>query len=388
MSVFGCATPATTAPKTAAPAPGAQPPAVQAPPSVPVTAKPVQPAVVPEAVPAPAPLVSTPLPAIGAEPASPHIALLLPLNSAVFAKAADAVQQGFLAAAGKEANGLPVRVYPCKDEGAEVVALYQKALRAGAVAVAGPLTRNGVAALAAQGQITTPTLALNLVDDTRTDRLYFFGLPPETEARQSAQRATTAGLLSATVVSTNSPLSRRLAQAFSDEWQREGGILQAGIVYDGDPTPLKELSQEPGNSVFLAAEPDKARLIRPYINSAIPVYATSQVFSGNTSTLANYDLADVRFFDMPWLLQPDHPAVMIYPHVIPAMPVEMERLYAFGIDAYRLLLVLYEHSPENVLPLDGVTGKISRSGHVFQREGVLAVMRQGLGVPVESKSHQ
>ena len=121
--------------------------------------------------------------------------------------------------------------------------------------------------------------------------------------------------------------------------------------YDGDPTPLKELSQDPGNSVFLAAELDKARLIRPYINAAIPVYATSQVFSGNTSTLTNYDLADVHFFDMPWMLQPDHPAVMIYPHVVPAMAPEMERLYALGIDSYRLLQVLFEHNPANVLPL-------------------------------------
>ena len=336
----------------------------------------------------PAPLASTVLPAVGSEPAVPHIALLLPLNSAVFAKAADAVQQGFLAAAGKEVNGLPVRVYRCNDESAEIVGLYQKAIRAGAVAVAGPLTRNGVAALAASGPLNTPTLALNLVDDTRTDQLYFFGLPPETEARQAAQRATAAGLLSATVVSTNTPLSKRLAQAFSDEWQREGGILQAGIIYDGDPTPLKELSQDPGNSVFLAAEHDKARLIRPYINSAIPVYATSQVFSGNTNTLTNYDLADVRFFDMPWMLQPDHPAVMIYPHVVPAMTPDLERLYALGIDSYRLLQVLFEHNPANVLPLDGVTGKISRNGHVFQREGILAIMRQGLGVPVDSKSRQ
>ncbi|WP_283742608.1 penicillin-binding protein activator [Sideroxydans sp. CL21] len=389
VSVFGCATPAPTAPKAAAPAPVTQPSAVQAPPAAPVTANPsTQPPVVTEAVPAPAPLVSAPLPAIGTEPAVPHIALLLPLNSPVFAKAADAVQQGFLAAAGKEVNGLPIHVYPCNDEGTEVVALYHKALRAGAVAVAGPLTRNGVAALAATGPITTPTLALNLVDDTRTDQLYFFGLPPETEARQAAERATTAGLLSATVVSTNSPLSKRLAQAFSDEWQREGGILLAGIIYDGDPTPLKDLSQEPGTSVFLAAEPDKARLIRPYINSAIPVYATSQVFSGNTNTLTNYDLADVRFFDMPWLLQPDHPAVMIYPHVVPPMTPDMERLYALGIDSYRLLQVMYQHNPANVLPLDGVTGKISRNGHVFQREGILAVMRQGLGVPVEGKSRQ
>ncbi len=321
-----------------------------------------------------------------AEPAGPHIALLLPLKSPMFGKAADAVQQGFLAAAGKQAKGLPVRVYPCNDESTEIVALYQQALLAGAVAVAGPLTRNGVAALAANPNITTPTLALNLLEGARTDHLFFFGLPGEAEARQSAQRATDAGMLSASIVSTNTPLSKRLAQAFKDEWLREGGILQSEITYTGDPAPLKELPLDAGGSVFLAAEADKARLLRPYINSSLPVYATSQVFAGNSRTLTNYDMADVRFVDMPWMLQPDHPAVMIYPRSATPLSPDLERLYALGIDSYRLLQVILEHGEERLLPLDGVTGKITLAEHTFQREAVLAIMRQGLGVPVNSKS--
>lgn len=334
----------------------------------------------PGALAASAPAVAAPL-----EP-KPHIALLLPLKSPIFAKAADAVQQGFLAAASKQARGLPVRVYACSDESTEIVALYQQALQAGAVAVAGPLTRNGVAALAANPDITTPTLALNLLEGTRTDHLFFFGLPGEAEARQSAQRATAAGLLSASIVSTNTPLSRRLAQAFKDDWERAGGIVQSEIVYTGDPAPLKELPTDPGNSVFLAAEADKARLLRPYINSTLPVYATSQVFSGNNHTLTNYDLADIRFVDMPWMLQPDHPAVMIYPRPATPLAPDMERLYALGIDSYRLLQVTLAHDEDRALPLDGVTGKITLTGHTFQREAVLAIMRQGQGVPVDSKS--
>lgn len=334
----------------------------------------------------PAPVVSPVLPPASTVPSVPHIALLLPLKSPVFAKAADAVQQGFLAAAGKQSKGLPVRVYPCNDESTEIVALYRQALQAGAVAVAGPLTRNGVAALAANPDITTPTLALNLLEGTRTDHLFFFGLPGEAEARQSAQRATAAGLLSATIVSTNTPLSRRLALAFKDDWERAGGIVQSEIVYTGDPAPLKELPQEPGNSVFLAAEADKARLLRPYINSTLPVYTTSQVFSGNNHTLTNYDLADIRFVDMPWMLQPDHPAVMIYPRSATPLTPDMERLYALGIDSYRLLQVTLAHDEDRALPLDGVTGKITLTGHTFQREAVLAIMRQGQGVPVDSKS--
>ena len=135
--------------------------------------------------------------------------------------------------------------------------------------------------------------------------------------------------------------------------------------------------------MFLAAEADKARLIRPYINSALPVYATSQVFIGNTHTLTNYDISDVRFVDMPWMLQPDHPAVMIYPRSATPLSPDMERLYALGIDAYRILQVIYEHSELASLPLDGVTGKITLFGHTFQRESVLAMMKQGQGIPVK-----
>jgi outer membrane PBP1 activator LpoA protein len=375
VSVFGCATAPSTSPSVPAPAP-VQPTAPVEPQSPVVT--PVEPET--------APIVSPISPVQPATPTVPHIALLLPLNSPIFAKAADAVQQGFLAAASKEVNGLPVRVYPCKDEATEIVAVYQQAIREGAVAVAGPITRNGVAALAANPSIITPTLALNMVDDSRTDHLYFFGLPAEAEARQSAQRATAAGLLSATIVSTNTPLSKRLAQAFATEWQRDGGIIQAEIVYTGDPTPLKELPLDPGNSVFLAAEADQARLLRPYIDATLPVYATSQVFAGNTRTLTNYDVADVRFVDMPWMLQPDHPAVMIYPRSATPLPPDMDRLYALGIDAYRLLQVIFEHHESRSLPLDGVTGKISLTAHTFQREAIPAIMKQGLGVPLDSKS--
>ena len=372
VSVFGCATAPAPAPVVTAPAPAPAAPA-------------------PEPVAPPQPEVSAiaPPPALQITPASgvaaaPHVALLLPLNSPYYAKAADAVRQGFLAAADKN-GGLPVQVYGCTDENTEIVALYQKAVNEGAVAIAGPLTRSGVAALAAIPNLTLPTLAMNLMDGARTDNLYFFGLPAEAEARQASQRATAAGLLTATVVSTGTAFSKRVAQAFSEDWERAGGILDPEITYNGDPSPLRALSDAPGNMVFLAAEPAEARLLRPYIDSSIPVYATSQVFSGNEKTLTNYDLSDVRFYDMPWMVQPDHPAVMIYPRTVPPMSGSMERLYALGIDSYRLLQIVYWHIPTNLLPLDGVTGKITLSGHIFQRQGILAIMRQGQAIPVDPK---
>ncbi|NOT20281.1 MAG: hypothetical protein HOP24_08440 [Sideroxydans sp.] len=386
VSVYGCATPPpVTAPSAVSAAPGVTQPALPVPVTpVATTSAVAEPAVIVPIAPVATPVIPA-IPVANVEPSAPHIALILPLKSAAFAKSATALQQGFLAAAGLEANGLPVRVYPCNDEKAEVTAVYAQAIKAGAVAVAGPLTRNGVAALAANPDLDVPTLALNQMDMARTDQLYFFGLPVEVEARQMAQWAAKAGLLSATIVRTDTALSKRLAQAFTDSWLKSGGVVIAEKIYAGDATSLRLIPTDAGNMVFLAAEADKARLLRPYISNLLPIFATSQVFSGNTNNLVNYDLAEVRFTDMPWLLQPDHPAVMIYPHATPALTQDMERLYALGIDAYRVLMILYEHQSANDLPLDGVTGKVQLNGRTLERSGTLAVIRQGQGVAWESR---
>lgn len=371
VSVFGCATPPQPPVPVTAPAATTEKPAAEAP------------VVETGIVDIEQPQVEPVLPKL-AEGAEHHIALILPLRSPVFGRAAEAVQLGFLSAAELQPNELPVRVYSASDEKFEVDALYRQALEQGALAVAGPLTRNGVAALAANPALSVPTLALNVLEGERGDQLYSFGLPPELEARQAAQWAASNGLLTATVVRTDSALSKRLAQAFEEEWQRTGGVLWPEIVYEGDPSEIRLLGGEAGSMVFMAAEPDKARLIRPYIFADIPVYTTSQVFIGNGNNLVNFDLGEVRFYDMPWVIQPDHPAVMVYPRAEPPYPTDMERLFALGIDAYRMLQVLYHHNTSNGLPLDGVTGKLSLEGHQVKREGVKSTMRNGQGMTLEA----
>jgi len=107
---------------------------------------------------------------------------------------------------------------------------------------------------------------------------------------------------------------------------------------------------------------------------------SSRRFNGNADTLTNYDLADIRFVDMPWLLQPDHPAVMIYPRANPPLTPDMERLYALGIDSFRLLQILLDGSYRTALPLDGVTGRIRLSNNnQLQREAIPAQIKQGRG---------
>ncbi len=101
------------------------------------------------------------------------------------------------------------------------------------------------------------------------------------------------------------------------------------------------------------------------------------MFVGNDGTLINFDLNDIRFVDMPWLLQADHPAVMTYPRANPPLTIDNERLYALGVDAFRLTQLLLTDNVTNALPLDGVSGQIQLRNHIFQRVATPAIFVQG-----------
>lgn len=327
------------------------------------------------------------------EPPSPHIALLLPLDSPTFMRAADAVRQGFYAAASAQAGTkLPIKLYSLKDQPVETLPIYQSALIAGAKVVVGPLTKNAVNMLASSTLVSIPTLALNTADlDTRPPaNLYFFGLSAENEARQVARQASQEGKRSALIVSAKTSLAKRMANAFAAEWSRSSGTLVAQLEFSSEVetyAALKEsVSRTPVDMIFLAADAAQSRVIVPFIKGNGVIYATSQLYDGNKDASRNLDLDGIRFVEIPWILQPDHPAVMIYP--LPDNPLnsELNRLYALGIDAYRIASLLLERVPASIL-LDGVTGKISLQGHQFVRELINAEFRQGSAVAKDGYAH-
>src|SRR5262249_36281230 len=155
------------------------------------------------------------------------------------------------------------------------------------------------------------------------------------------------------------PLFKRIQQAFAEEFTRLGGRLVAQYTYTGDLRELSRLKQATGlgvaDMVFLALDFPRARTVRPYLG-ALALYATSHVYpGGDAGPLAGYDLANVHFLDMPWLLQPDHPAVMIYPRA-DHRDADLDRFYALGIDAFRVAQELLSGRQE--VALDGVIGQI------------------------------
>lgn len=308
------------------------------------------------------------------EPAVPHIALLLPLKSAAFRSAAGAVQQGFYAASTVGKSTLPVRVYGCADESKEILALYAQALAQGARAVVGPLTRNGVNLMMAQTNIPVPTLALNMLENQPNTQLYGFGMAMEGEARLVAQLAAENGLHQVVVVSSSGQFALRMQLAFEDAWNALGGKIKRQIEFSGDPAQVSDIVAEPDTFIFLAGNAQQARVMRPYLPKKLPVYTTSQLFINNAPT--NFEFNGIHFVDMPWLVQPDSPLVLSYPRAVPPLPIDLERLYALGIDAYRLIQLLLQNN-DGLMALDGVSGSIQLNGHQFQRMAMPATFVQG-----------
>ncbi len=357
-------------PAQAVTAPLVRPPPVQS--GAPLT--PIVNANEPNAAPSASPVktVDKPIPPI------PHIALLLPLASKTFGKVADALKLGFVAGAEADGkNAWPYRIYTAEDEGVSLAAQYRKAVAEGAAAIIGGVTRDGANTVARESRFL-PTLALNApvvaAENELPERFFYISLNLDLEANLVARMISDDGLRSIAIVVANNPLAKRIRDSFEKEWLRLGGEIVANISVGNDPndatrvaTAMEKVGTK-ANAVFLAADPASARVIRPYLPVGMPVFATSHTVDPRAEAITNLDLDNVRFLEMPWFAEKDHPAVMAYAKPAQTLPVEIERLYALGIDAWRLgQLIAKSDNGRGLPPLDGVTGRITLDGHQLTR---------------------
>jgi outer membrane PBP1 activator LpoA protein len=324
-------------------------------------------------------------PKSGPEPVRPHIALILPTSSPQLGKLAEAVRQGFLAAAavaGKET--LPVHVTAIESEGAPLLDACKAAQQTGAKLVVAGLTRDGAQSIAVSDCPRQLVLALNEIRGEAPVSMHTISLSLETEARQAALEAINAGLRVAIIVGTNTTLSKRVQEAFEREWGRAAGDGRK-IIYSGNPEEASAIRDRIANIradvVFFALDPVEARAVRPYVSGMLPIYATSYSVDPRADAIVNVDLQGVRYMEMPWFIQPDHPAVMVYPQPKTPMSVEQERLYALGIDAFRIGQQMLKG--EDSKPLDGVTGRVTLDGyHHYARVLAPAEVDGGRVIPL------
>ena len=335
-----------------------------------------------------------------------HIALLLPLRSEALGPAAESLRAGFMAAWQRDQDGIAVDVVDTGDAVPDVLASYAVTQDKHDIIV-GPLARNAVTALAASGLVRKPTIALNLPDNHDTasaaplpPNLLAMGLSIEEEARQAAQWAAAEHPNgSALVVLSGTQWQQRIAAAFSAQWQRLGMSVRTvaidapnGALNAADLLQLRiSLQAELPDVIFAALGADQTRQLRTALGGDLPIYGTSALNPG--AGTPDQVLDGVHLLDLPWQLQNDHPAVMAYPHPPAAAErapgaADMERLYALGIDAFRVARQI-ARQPSGSFHIDGVTGQLAVSfgqgAASFERTEQQAIYKNGVAQAVAAQ---
>ncbi len=360
----------------------------------------------------------------GQPPAS--IALLLPLNGKL-ANAASAVRDGLLAAYyDTPAPGMQsrLRIYDSGDLPETALASYQQAVADGAEFVIGPLHKETVDAVLGQALLPVPVLALNQVETSLPDITgrFQFGLAPEDEAREAARHAWSEGYTRSIALLPDTEWGERVYTAFATEWQSLGGVILETRHYEPDKADHskvisdvlnldnskarhrqlsahlgRQLDFEPRrrqdvDMVFLVASPAQARLIRPQLSffraTNIPVYATSRVYGGNPNASMDADMNGITFCDMPWVLDSDSSWKHLQQGINDYWGENASRnarLYALGIDAWRIVPYLGELGGSMFGAYHGVTGNLTLDSHgVVNRSLRCARFSNGIPVLLES----
>lgn len=337
-----------------------------------------------------------------------RVAVLLPLTSD-YRVAAEAVRDGFIAMHTSDPNPEKPRVtiYDIGADPEQAAYYYDQATQQGAQFIIGPLGRNAAENVTRNASLTVPTLLLSHIDErAEAGHIFQFGLPPEQEARQAAERAYLDGHRQAAVLYPHSAWGERLMNAFVSQWQRLGGLVLSSEPYfeqdhdfsdtikrllnilqseqrrtslayqirrklEFEPRPRQDI-----DFIFLAADAKRGRLIKPQLNfyhaSRIPVYATSHIFTGRKDPVHDTDLDGVQFSDMPWMLVNGERIQRLrevlqlsWPHAYS----ELDRLFALGVDSYAILPHLNHISQEHAARFTGVTSGLSldRDGRLHRQ---------------------
>ncbi|TBU82805.1 hypothetical protein DNK06_04410 [Pseudomonas daroniae] len=314
------------------------------------------------------------------------IALLLPQEGQL-AAVARALRDGFLAAhyqAQQDGEKPPqILLY----DSARLTSLndfYRQAQADGVQLVVGPLEKNLATQLGNREQLPITTLALNYSESAAEtpDQLFQFGLAAEDEAREVARRAWADGMRSAVALVPKGDWGDRVLDAFRQSWLAAGGTF-LGAEHIDQPVDMARqianLFQLSGNTssasgaaptrrqdvdfIFLAATPQQAQQIKPTLAyqyaGEVPVYATSHLFSGSMSAAQYRDLDGIRFCETPWLLDANDPLRQQVNTQWPQAGGSLGRLYAMGVDAFRLAPRLGQLKALPDSRIDGLSGSLS-----------------------------
>ena len=311
------------------------------------------------------------------------VSLLLPLTGR-YGRHGKAIRSGFLRAKGAAFADLEVRFHNT-DQDKSVTELYRQEVARGAEVVIGPLLKPEVEELLEGAAAKAPTITLNYHSDGdfhARGEWFQFGLLPEDEAIQVADKLHAKGLNHVVVLTPDDAWGRRLYEGFAKRYAELGGqvrevrrydlhfedyatIVQSLLQLDDSKRRHRDVARIVGkklqftprirsdvNAAVLFARPEKAALIYPllkyYYAEELPVYATSHVYQPHREKILR-ELDGLIYCDAPLMLD-DNPES--------GRPDEYPRLFALGADVYDLVGAIRRMAVSNVR-IPGATGILS-----------------------------
>lgn len=341
-----------------------------------------------------------------------QVALLLPFSGRLGA-AGSAIRDGFMAAfytASQHESAVPlIRFYDTAN--ADVNTLYDRAIEDGAELVIGPLSKDSILELSLRPAMPVPTLALNTIDNplATVPNLYQFGLGVEDEASLAADKAWREGHRRALVIAPNNTWGDRSVAAFVMQWQALGGelthhyrfedtndyvkVIRHALQLDDSHARARQIRSLVGHvefeprrrqdidMIFLAANAAQARQVKPtlafHYAGDIPVYATSQIYTGTPNPKLDQDMNGIRFSTLPWLFNNHLPEKQNITKHTDNNP-NLQPLYAMGVDSFHLYPRLRQLEKVTKSHFYGQTGRLNlNENQQFSRQQVWAEFKKG-----------
>lgn len=315
---------------------------------------------------------------------APSIALILPGKVPDYSGAVQAVKAGFMAAA--EAARAKDLYLVIEHGDGEVASAFRQADEAGVSVMVGPLVRDDLKALLAMPPLAWTITLTQFEDEEKKLPSHFFPLTlaVESDARFLAREIFVEGREGNPVVLSNeTPLMKRFADAFMDEWLRLGVAAPERVRFSaGDVTTLRtRLEALSPSAVLLAVEGGEAVLARAQTKSW-PTYASGHIYQRQEQFEAAA-FERLQVVEIPWLVTPHAARFKALP-TLPASPA-IARLYALGYDAFQVASGFLGGLPV-AMTFEGATGSIRfnrKEGLV--RTGQLAVFENGRLQSVEAQ---
>ncbi len=302
-----------------------------------------------------------------------HLAIILP-NYGKYQQPSQVFLNGFISSYYQQSSKQRPSIQIYYHSPNNVIDVYQQAVANNVDFVIGSLDKQANQQLLDLDNRPKAILSLNPIPTkAHPTAFYQFGLSPENEARQVAEKAWFDGHTHAVMLTPNNSWGQRMAQSFERYWQASGGTILEQQSYQprtndynqtirqllnideskqrlkllqnfiGQPLKGHVRIRQDADFIFIAASASDTRSILPQLKfnyaGKLPVYSTSHSFSGIFDQQQAKDLEGLIFCDLPWILEDDPNALLSKNRVLqlwPTLKPSHLRLYAMGMDAYFL----------------------------------------------------